>query len=157
MSTHSLGHQSSAKEEEWRRPTSNLGKIKSFFLQVSQKTLSKLERKIFQKTSESSVGGSLGEFITVLYYPSASSCSMSLGDLVLLCGIIRRNTDCSFHRLFDPAPSRLRVLEQRAECIPSANRQACLVMRRLQLLCSFQPFCSFLHLSVSASTKMSNI
>ncbi|KAG5605665.1 hypothetical protein H5410_027157 [Solanum commersonii] len=61
MSTHFLGHQSSglgfatslsgkpkthgAKEEEWRRPTSNLGKMKSFSFQVSHKTLSKLEKK----------------------------------------------------------------------------------------------------------------
>ncbi|KAG5580630.1 hypothetical protein H5410_051257 [Solanum commersonii] len=63
MSTHSLGHQSSglgfttslsskpkthgwfSKEKEWRRPTSNLGKMKSFSLQVFHKTLSKLERK----------------------------------------------------------------------------------------------------------------
>ncbi|WMV45362.1 hypothetical protein MTR67_038747 [Solanum verrucosum] len=29
-------------------------------------------------------------------------------------------------------------------------------MLRLQLLCSFQPFCSFLRLSVHASTKTSN-
>ncbi|KAG5632131.1 hypothetical protein H5410_003848 [Solanum commersonii] len=55
MSTHFLGPQSSvlgfaaslsskpkthgwfSKEEEWRRPTSNLGKMNSFSLQVSQK------------------------------------------------------------------------------------------------------------------------
>ncbi|KAG5590491.1 hypothetical protein H5410_041005 [Solanum commersonii] len=67
-----------------------------------------------------------------------------------------QNVGGSFHRLFDPAPSRLRVLEQRVECVPTANRQACLAMRRLQLLRSFQPFCSFLRLSVHASTKTSN-
>ncbi|KAG5572004.1 hypothetical protein H5410_061770 [Solanum commersonii] len=65
MSTHSFGHQSSGFgfatsllgkpkhmggfEEEWRRPTSNLGKMKSFSLQISNKTLSKLERKISKK------------------------------------------------------------------------------------------------------------
>ncbi|WMV49706.1 hypothetical protein MTR67_043091, partial [Solanum verrucosum] len=69
---------------------------------------------------------------------------------------IRRNTDCSFHCLFYPAPSRLRQLEQRVECVPSANHQACLAMCKLQLLRSFQPFCSFLRLSVHASTKTSN-
>ncbi|KAG5631018.1 hypothetical protein H5410_002735, partial [Solanum commersonii] len=44
MFTHSVGHQSSGlgfstslSEEEWRRPTSNLGKMKYFFLQVTQK------------------------------------------------------------------------------------------------------------------------
>ncbi|KAG5606140.1 hypothetical protein H5410_027632 [Solanum commersonii] len=63
--------------------------------------------------------------------------------------------DCSFHRLFYPAPSMLRVLEQRMECIPLANHKACLAMRRLQFLHSFQPFCSFLRLSVHASTKTS--
>ncbi|KAG5620381.1 hypothetical protein H5410_005599 [Solanum commersonii] len=54
----------------------------------------------------------------------------------------------------DPAPSRLRLLEQRAEWVPSANHQACFAIRRLQLLYSFQPFCSFLRLSVHASTKL---
>ncbi|KAG5606382.1 hypothetical protein H5410_027874 [Solanum commersonii] len=81
---------------------------------------------------------------------------MSLGDIVLLHEIIRPNADCSFHHLFDPAPSGLRVLEQRTECVPSANHQVGLAMPRLQLLRSFQPFCSFLRLSVHASTKTSN-
>uniref|UniRef100_M1D866 Uncharacterized protein n=1 Tax=Solanum tuberosum TaxID=4113 RepID=M1D866_SOLTU len=42
---------------------------------------------------------------------------------VLLRETIRRSADCSFHRLFYPAPVGLRVLDQRAKCIPSANRQ----------------------------------
>uniref|UniRef100_M1E0B1 Uncharacterized protein n=1 Tax=Solanum tuberosum TaxID=4113 RepID=M1E0B1_SOLTU len=88
--------------------------------------------------------------------PSVSLCSVSLGDIVLLRETIRRNADCSFHRLFYLAPSRLSALEQRAECVPSANFQACLAMLRLQLLRSFQPFCSILPLSVHASTKTSN-
>ncbi|KAG5631847.1 hypothetical protein H5410_003564 [Solanum commersonii] len=33
---------------------------------------------------------------------------------------------CSFHRLFDPLPSGLRVLEQRVESVPLAIRQVCL-------------------------------
>uniref|UniRef100_M1DT95 Uncharacterized protein n=1 Tax=Solanum tuberosum TaxID=4113 RepID=M1DT95_SOLTU len=82
--------------------------------------------------------------------------SVSLGDIVLLRGIIRRNADVSFHRLFDPSPSGLRVLEQREKCVPLANRQVFLAMLRLQLLRSFQPFWSFLRLSVHASTKTSN-
>uniref|UniRef100_M1DEW7 Gag-pol polyprotein n=1 Tax=Solanum tuberosum TaxID=4113 RepID=M1DEW7_SOLTU len=61
----------------------------------------------------------------------ASSCSMSLGDIVLLRGSIQWNADCFFHRLFDPAPSGLRVLEQSAECVPSVNCQMCLAMLRL--------------------------
>uniref|UniRef100_M1DY04 Mutator-like transposase n=1 Tax=Solanum tuberosum TaxID=4113 RepID=M1DY04_SOLTU len=69
---------------------------------------------------------------------------------------IRRSADCSFHRLFYPSPSGLRVLEQRTECIPSAKRQVCLAIRKLPLLHSFQAFCSFLRLSVHASTKTSN-
>ncbi|WMV46676.1 hypothetical protein MTR67_040061 [Solanum verrucosum] len=81
---------------------------------------------------------------------------MSLGDIVLLCETIQRSTDCSFHRLFYPALSGLRVLEQRAECVPLANHQVFLAMLRLQLLRSFQPFYSFLRLSVYASTKTSN-
>ncbi|KAG5590364.1 hypothetical protein H5410_040878 [Solanum commersonii] len=34
--------------------------------------------------------------------------------------------------------------------------QACLAMLKLQLLRSFQPFCSFLHLCIHTSTKTSN-
>ncbi|WMV24716.1 hypothetical protein MTR67_018101, partial [Solanum verrucosum] len=83
-------------------------------------------------------------------YPSTSSCSVSLGNIVLLHETIRRCTDCSFHRLFDPAPLGIRVLEQRAKCVPSANHQVCLAMLRFQLLRSF---CSFLRLSAHASTK----
>ncbi|KAG5610693.1 hypothetical protein H5410_021974 [Solanum commersonii] len=36
-------------DEEWSKPTSNLGKVKSFSLQVSHKTFSKLERKYPKK------------------------------------------------------------------------------------------------------------
>ncbi|KAG5595701.1 hypothetical protein H5410_036933 [Solanum commersonii] len=42
--TYSLGHQSSGLEE-WRRPTSNFGKMNSFSLQVSQKPSSNLREK----------------------------------------------------------------------------------------------------------------
>ncbi|KAG5615163.1 hypothetical protein H5410_014987 [Solanum commersonii] len=80
MSTLSLGHQFgglgfatslSGKPKthgwfvfakEWRRPTFNLGKMKSFFLQVSQKKSHQHER-ISQNTSKNSVGGSFGEVI----------------------------------------------------------------------------------------------
>ncbi|KAG5585622.1 hypothetical protein H5410_046056 [Solanum commersonii] len=82
---------------------------------------------------------------------------MSLGDLLLLQRIIRQNADCSFHRLVDLAPSRFRVREQKAECVPSANRQASLVMSRLQLLHSFQPFCSFLRLTNSSSVVQQGV
>ncbi|KAG5631080.1 hypothetical protein H5410_002797 [Solanum commersonii] len=51
--------------------------------------------------------------------------------------------DCSFHHLFDPLPSGLCILEQRTESVLSVNRRRCLAMLRLQLLHSFQPFCSF--------------
>ena len=95
-------------------------------------------------------------FIAFCALPSACLCSGPLGGIALLGETVRRSADCSFHRLFDPSPSGLRVLEQRAECVPSANRQVCLAMLRLQLLRSFQPFCSFLRLSVHASTKTSN-
>ncbi|KAG5610540.1 hypothetical protein H5410_021821 [Solanum commersonii] len=44
-----LNHTPRIVEEEWRSPTSNLGKVKSFSLQVSHKTLSKLERKYPKK------------------------------------------------------------------------------------------------------------
>ncbi|KAG5571125.1 hypothetical protein H5410_060891 [Solanum commersonii] len=50
---------------------------------------------------------------------------------------------------------RLRILEQMAESVLLENRQRCLAMLMLQLLRSFQPFCSILHLSVHASTKTS--
>ncbi|KAG5585242.1 hypothetical protein H5410_045676 [Solanum commersonii] len=125
------------KEEEWRRPTSNLGKIKSFSFQVSHKTLSKVERKILK---------------THIVW-RASSRSRPLDGIVLLHGTIRRRVDFSFHRLFDLLPSGLRILEQRAEFVLSANHQRFLAMLMLQLLHSFQPFCSFFHLHVHASTK----
>ncbi|KAG5595817.1 hypothetical protein H5410_037049 [Solanum commersonii] len=162
MSTHSLGHHSSDlgcatslsgkskthgwfcicnykpitlnhshKEEEWRSPTSNLGKMKSFSLQVSHKTLSKLERK-YIKTHQKLV--------------QVDSSTRT----------IRRSTYCSFHRLFDPLPSGLRILEQRAYSVLLMNRQRFLAMLMLQLLHFFQSFCFFLHLSVHASTKTSN-
>ncbi|WMV26767.1 hypothetical protein MTR67_020152 [Solanum verrucosum] len=51
----------------------------------------------------------------MLHQPSASSCSVSLGDIVLLRGTIRRYADCFFHHLFYPSPSGLRVLEQRTK------------------------------------------
>uniref|UniRef100_M1DD12 Zinc knuckle family protein n=1 Tax=Solanum tuberosum TaxID=4113 RepID=M1DD12_SOLTU len=86
----------------------------------------------------------------------ASSRSGPLGGIVLLCKTIRRRANCSFHRLFYPLPSGLRILEQRAESVLSANRQRFLAMLMLQLLRSFQPLCSFLRLSVHASTKTSN-
>ncbi|KAG5576120.1 hypothetical protein H5410_056254 [Solanum commersonii] len=169
MSTHSLVHQSSSlgftplfrasrkhmggfscyrpRMKNSIDPNPNLEDENPLFLQVS-KTLSSLEQK-YQKTSENSVGRSLDK-------PSTSSCSVSLGDIVPLRGIIRLNADCSFHPHFYPAPSRLCILEQRVECVPSVNRQACLAILRLQLLRSFQPFCSILHLSVHVSTKTSN-
>uniref|UniRef100_M1DKW1 Late blight resistance protein n=1 Tax=Solanum tuberosum TaxID=4113 RepID=M1DKW1_SOLTU len=75
---------------------------------------------------------------------------------VLLRGTIRRSNDCSFHHRFDPLPSGLCILEQRAESVLSANRQRCLAVLRLQLLRSFQPLYFFLRLSVHASTKTSN-
>ncbi|KAG5631542.1 hypothetical protein H5410_003259 [Solanum commersonii] len=48
----------------------------------------------------------------------------------------------AIHRLFlslpfDPSPLGLRVLEQRAECVPSANHQVSLSMLWLLLLSSF--------------------
>ncbi|KAG5605858.1 hypothetical protein H5410_027350, partial [Solanum commersonii] len=71
LQIHSIKPQPLAKEEEWRRPTSNLRKMKSFSLRVSHKTLSKLERKYPKKyysimenkinASKNSVSRSLGE------------------------------------------------------------------------------------------------
>ncbi|KAG5596032.1 hypothetical protein H5410_037264 [Solanum commersonii] len=49
--------------------------------------------------------------------------------------------------------TRLRIREQRAEFVLSVNRQRFLAMLMLQLLRSFQFFCSFLRLSAHASTK----
>uniref|UniRef100_M1DCR0 Uncharacterized protein n=1 Tax=Solanum tuberosum TaxID=4113 RepID=M1DCR0_SOLTU len=74
----------------------------------------------------------------------------------LLATTIRRSADYSFHRLFDPLPSGLRILEQKAESVLSVNRQRFLAMLMLQVLRSFQPFRCFLRLSVHASTKASN-
>ncbi|KAG5571499.1 hypothetical protein H5410_061265 [Solanum commersonii] len=87
---------------------------------------------------------------------SRSSHYGPLGGIVLHHETIRRSANCSFHCHFDPLPSRLCILEQRVEFVLSANRQRCLVMLKLQLLRFFQPFSSFLRLSVHASTKTSN-
>uniref|UniRef100_M1E0F9 Integrase core domain containing protein n=1 Tax=Solanum tuberosum TaxID=4113 RepID=M1E0F9_SOLTU len=54
-------------------------------------------------------------FIAFCGLPSACLCPRSLGSISLLCETVRRHVDCAFHRLFDLLPSRLRVLEQRAE------------------------------------------
>ncbi|KAG5590072.1 hypothetical protein H5410_040586, partial [Solanum commersonii] len=64
-------------------------------------------------------------FIVICALPSASMRSASLVGILLLCGTDWQSADCSFHRLFYPSPLGLRALEQRAECVPSANRQAC--------------------------------
>uniref|UniRef100_M1D912 Uncharacterized protein n=1 Tax=Solanum tuberosum TaxID=4113 RepID=M1D912_SOLTU len=53
--------------------------------------------------------------IAVSCLPSAPSRSGPLGDIVLFHETIRCSADCTFHRLFYPSPSGLRVLEQRAE------------------------------------------
>ncbi|KAG5600220.1 hypothetical protein H5410_031590 [Solanum commersonii] len=162
MSTHSLGHQSSGfgfaaslsrkpktfllhdKNEESKRPKSKSLEMKPTS-SSSLKTLSNSEQK-YQKLQK-----------IVLADRSASICAFwTIGRYISALQNDRRSVDCSFHRLFDPSLSGLRVLEQRVECVPSANRQACLAMLRLQLLRSFQTFCSFLHLSVHASTKTSN-
>ncbi|KAG5612217.1 hypothetical protein H5410_023498 [Solanum commersonii] len=113
-------------------------------------------------SSKISVGGSLGEvsrchrmtrrlalllFIVVLCLPSASSRSGPLGGIILFRRTIWGSTNYFFHCLFYPSPSGLCVLKQRAECIPSVNRQACLAMIMIQLLRSVHPFCSFLCLT----------
>jgi len=95
-------------------------------------------------------------FIVVSWLPSSSWRSGPLGGIVLLRETIGWSTDCSFHCLFDLLPSGLRILEQREEYVLLANRQRFLAILMLQLLRSFKPFCSFLHLSVHASTKTSN-
>ncbi|KAG5580259.1 hypothetical protein H5410_050886 [Solanum commersonii] len=50
MLTLSLGHQSSAKAEEWRRPTSSLGKVKSFFFKFPTKPSPNLRDNIPKST-----------------------------------------------------------------------------------------------------------
>ncbi|KAG5585135.1 hypothetical protein H5410_045569, partial [Solanum commersonii] len=130
-STHSLAHQSSGlgfvtslsiKPKTHERPTSNLEKMNSFSLQVSQKPSPNLRENNKAKTLENSASGSLGEHLCILDHWAVCFCFTEL--------------------------IRLRVLEQRVECVPSANRQACLAMLRLKLFRSFQHFCSFLRLSV---------
>ncbi|KAG5585756.1 hypothetical protein H5410_046190, partial [Solanum commersonii] len=54
---------------------------------------------------------------------STCLCSGPLGGITSLRGTIRRSADCSFHRLFDPLPSRLCLLKQRVECFPSGILQ----------------------------------
>ncbi|KAG5619786.1 hypothetical protein H5410_005004 [Solanum commersonii] len=119
MSTHSLGHQSSGFGRRMEMTHFQLREDEILLSSSLLKTLSKLERK----------------------YPKKSSRSGPLGGIVLLHGIIQRSADCSFHSLFDPFPSRLRILEQRAEFVHLATRQV---------------FCSFLRLSIHASAKISN-
>ncbi|KAG5580500.1 hypothetical protein H5410_051127 [Solanum commersonii] len=144
-----------------------LGEDEILLFSSLPKTLSKLERKYpknYYSILEIKINPRLlkinNKFCIYrhqkIMLPSASLCYVSLDDLVLLRKIIQRNANCFFHRLSDLAPSTLRVLEQRAECVPSAYSQACWAMRRLQLFHSFQLFCYFLCLSVYASTKTSN-
>ncbi|KAG5632118.1 hypothetical protein H5410_003835 [Solanum commersonii] len=84
-----------------------------------------------------------------------SSCvhSGSLGGILLLCGTDRQNADCFVNHLFDPSPSGLRLLEQRVECVPSANAWGCSGFSFFILFILFVPF---LRLSVNASAKTSN-
>ncbi|KAG5577012.1 hypothetical protein H5410_057146, partial [Solanum commersonii] len=145
ISTHSLGHHSSGLGFV----TSFSGKPKTHGL---PKTLSKLERKYPKK-----------------YY--------SILEIKINVRILKINNKFSIYRLqkivladlsTSSSPSFTSLQHHRAlchwasctrtkvECVPSANRQVCLVMRMLQLLRSFQPFCSILRLSVHASTKTSN-
>ncbi|KAG5576667.1 hypothetical protein H5410_056801 [Solanum commersonii] len=99
-------------------------------------------------TSKNSAGGSFGSIITFCVIGRHSTALRNYSQ----------STDCSFHRLFDPAPLELCILEQKAECVALANCQVCLAMLRLQLLCSFQPLCPFLRLSdVSNSSTQDSI
>ncbi|KAG5595519.1 hypothetical protein H5410_036751 [Solanum commersonii] len=173
MPIHSLGHQSSGlgfvtslsrkpKTHRYKKLNLDLSKgrrMEKTHFQLGEdgihlssslpKTLSKLERKISKKyysileikikTSENSAGGSFDEV--------TSSHSGKLGGIVLHRGTIWRSADCSFYRLFDPLPSGIHILEQRVESFLLMNRQRFLAMLMLQLLRSFQPFCSFLRLS----------
>ncbi|WMV45777.1 hypothetical protein MTR67_039162 [Solanum verrucosum] len=50
----------------------------------------------------------------------------------------------------------LNVLKQKAKCVPSMTRQVCLAKLILQFLRCFQPFCSFLCVSVHGFTQTSN-
>uniref|UniRef100_M1DPP8 Uncharacterized protein n=1 Tax=Solanum tuberosum TaxID=4113 RepID=M1DPP8_SOLTU len=63
--------------------------------------------------------------IVVLCLPSDPSRSGPLGGIVLLRGTIRRSADCSFHLLFYPSPSGLRIrAELQNRCytkVPTAN------------------------------------
>ncbi|KAG5572108.1 hypothetical protein H5410_061874 [Solanum commersonii] len=87
-------------------------------------------------------------FIAVSCFPSASSCSGPLGGIVLLCGTIWQSADCSFHRLFDPLPSGLHILEQRAESVLSANRQSSWQCSWFSFFVLLSIFVPFLRLSV---------
>ncbi|KAG5590278.1 hypothetical protein H5410_040792 [Solanum commersonii] len=128
MSTHSIGHQSSG-----------LG----FATSLSGKPKTHGHQKLVQADSSC--------------FPTTSSRSRPLGGIVLLlCRTIRRSAFCFFHCLFDSLFSGLRILKQREESVLSVNRQRFLAMLMLQLLRSFQPLCSFLCLSVHASTKTKN-
>uniref|UniRef100_M1DV73 Uncharacterized protein n=1 Tax=Solanum tuberosum TaxID=4113 RepID=M1DV73_SOLTU len=76
-------------------------------------------------------------FIAFCALPSVCLCPGSLGGISMLHETVQRHIDCSFHHFFDPLPSGLRVLEQRAEYVPSATHQVCLAKLRLQFLRSF--------------------
>ncbi|KAG5605790.1 hypothetical protein H5410_027282 [Solanum commersonii] len=147
MSTHSLGHQSSGLGFT----TSLLGKSKT------HGGMEKTHFQLGEDTSKNRVGRSFDEVsrcrritrsLALLLFHCRFMLAFSiftfwaLGGIVLLRGTIRRSTDCSFHRLFDPLPSGLSILEQRVESVLSANRQRFLEMLMLQPLHSFQPFCS---------------
>ncbi|KAG5610223.1 hypothetical protein H5410_021504 [Solanum commersonii] len=162
MSTHSVGHQSSSlgfATSRSSKPKTH-ERIEKTHFQFGEdelpssslpKTLSKLERKYLKKTFINwfrqivrlVLAYNIFTFWTIGRYSNASK-------------TIWRSADCSFHLLFDHLPSVLCILEQRVESILTANRQRFLAMLMLPLLRSFQPSCSFLRLSVHASTKTSN-
>ncbi|KAG5594877.1 hypothetical protein H5410_036109 [Solanum commersonii] len=169
MLTHFLGHQSSgfcfttslSGKPKTHRPTSNLGK-KNSFLQVSIKTLSKLERKILAKI----------EF-KVFIDCAAEDCSATLVEMadepeirplvsslpsvtILLCETNRRLTDCSFPRLLIHFLQGFTYYNKGGFMSFRQLAKLNSAIRRIPFLVLFSLICSILRLSVHASTKTSN-
>ena len=83
------------------------------------------------------------------------SCFGPLESITLFCEPFHRCANCSFHYLLDQFLLGFACFEQRAAYVHSVTHKVFLAMLiMLQFLHFFQPFCSFLRLSVHVALKL---
>ncbi|KAG5606317.1 hypothetical protein H5410_027809 [Solanum commersonii] len=149
MSTHSLGHQSSG----FGFATSLSGKSKTHgrlycVAEDCSATLVEIANELGDPP--------FGQLIAFNVLPLASSHSGSLGSSVLLRKTDRRLAECFFPRLLIHFLQGFAYLNEGRfmsfQRLAKLNSTIC----RIPFLVLFNPICSFLRLSVHASTKTSN-